>query len=129
MLKQTTKRGTMRDKRTVISNARGDGIFQFSERCETLARGKISVYIDVWDATAALAFSKYDEEHRIITKYVQADDLDDWGLSYDDLLDAVNAKGAMNKSGWYPLTERIKHAVRGRDVQALALFNERPIYR
>ena len=119
----------MKDKRVIASNMRGDGIFQFSEQCETLAKGKISVYIDVWDETAALALSKYDEQHRIKTKYVQADDLDDWGLSYGDLLDAVNAKGAINKSGWYPLTERIKQAVRGRDRQALALFNDRrPMY-
>lgn len=118
------QRGKMADKRAFVSNARSDGIFQFSEQCETLARGKISVYIDVWDATAALAFSKYDEEHRIITKYVRADDLADWGLSDSDLIDAVNAKGAINKSGWYPLTEKIKQAVRGRDRQALALFNE-----
>ncbi|HYB59418.1 MAG TPA: hypothetical protein VEB88_04130 [Candidatus Acidoferrales bacterium] len=123
------KRGKMGDKRAIASNARSDGIFQFSEQCETLARGKISVYIDVWEATIALAFSKYDEEHRIVTKYVQAGDLADWGLSYGDLLDAVNTKGAINKSGWYPLTERIKQAVRGRDRQALALFNERrPLY-
>jgi hypothetical protein len=85
---------------------------------------KISVYIDVWDEKAALAFSKYGQNHSIITKYVHADDLPDWDLSYSDLVEAVDAKGSIHKSGWYPLTEKIRQRVRGRDGRARAMFNE-----
>jgi hypothetical protein len=98
-----------------------DGKFQFSAVPETLARDKIAVYIDVWDSHAALAFSRY-ENGVIITKYVEGEDLYAWALRYEDLVEAVEAHGAINISGWYPANEKIIDAVRGRDVQAIALF-------
>jgi hypothetical protein len=101
--------------------ARHDGMFQFSEQLETLASGKIAVYIDVFDSKAALAFSLY-EGHRVITRYVNEDDLSAWGLSYSDLVEGVEAKGVIEKSGWYPVSEKIADAIRGREAQALALF-------
>ena len=98
-----------------------DGKFQFSEIPETLARDKIAVYIDVWDSHAALAFSRY-ENGVIITKYVESEALHAWALRYEDLVEAVGAHGGVDISGWYPASEKIIEAVRGREVQALALF-------
>jgi hypothetical protein len=98
-----------------------DGKFQFSEIPETLARDKIAVYIDVWDSHAALAFSRY-EDGVIITKYVESEGLHAWALRYEDLVEAVEVHGAVDISGWYPVSEKIIEAVRGRDAQALALF-------
>ena len=98
-----------------------DGKFQFSAVPETLARDKIAVYIDVWDSHAALAFSRY-ENGVIITKYVEGEELYAWALRYNDLVGAVEARGAMTISGWYPANEKIIEAVRGRDAQAIALF-------
>jgi hypothetical protein len=98
-----------------------DGKFQFSAIQETLVRDKIAVYIDVWDSHAALAFSRY-ENGVIITKYVEGEGLYAWSLRYEDLIEAVEAHGAINKSRWYPTSEKIIEAVRGRDAQAVALF-------
>jgi hypothetical protein len=100
-----------------------DGIFQFSPIPETLVRNKIAVYIDVWDSHAELAFSRY-EDGVIITKYVKDEELNAWALRYDDLIEAVEAHGAINISGWYPASEKITEAVRGRDAQAVALFTD-----
>jgi hypothetical protein len=98
-----------------------DGKFQFSEVPETLARDKIAVYIDVWDSHAALAFSRY-ENGVIITKYIEGEELHAWALRYEDLIEAVEARGALSVSGWYPASGKIIEAVRGRGAQALALF-------
>ncbi len=75
-----------------------DGKFQFSSIPETLTRDKIAVYIDVWDSQAALAFSRY-ENSLIITKYVKGEGLHAWALRYEDLVEAVEARGAINISG------------------------------
>lgn len=98
-----------------------DGKFQFSAAPETLARDKIAVYIDVWDSHAALAFSRY-ENGVIITKYVEGEELHAWALRYKDLVEAVEARGALSISGWYPANEKIIAVMCGRDAQAIALF-------
>lgn len=98
-----------------------DGKFQFSAAPETLARDKIAVYIDVWDSHAALAFSRY-ENGVIITKYVEGEELHAWALRYKDLVGAVEARGALSISGWYPANEKIIAVMCGRDAQAIALF-------
>jgi len=81
-------------------------------------------YVAVADQQASLVFVRsrwhpLDEE----TRHVFAVDLDKWGLTYDDLLDAIEqGGGALDISGTYFPTEYIEKALEGREEQIDLLF-------
>jgi hypothetical protein len=80
--------------------------------------------VAVIDQKASLVFVRsrwkpLDEE----TRHVFAADLDKWGLTYDDLLDAIEqGGGALDISGYYPPTQYIEKALEGREEQIDLLF-------
>lgn len=82
-------------------------------------------YVAVSDKQASLMFVRsrwnpLDQE----TRHVPAADLDKWGLTYEDLLDAIEQEGyTLEISGWYPPTEHIKEALKGREEQIDLLFS------
>ncbi|MDD1721119.1 MAG: hypothetical protein LUP95_03945 [Euryarchaeota archaeon] len=100
-------------------------LFSFSNRLEALRRDRITVYVDVWEKEASLAFARLsDKKGEIELIHITEESLDAWGLKYRDLIDAVEEIAAIDMSGWYPVTDTIIRALDGREAQASALFNK-----
>ncbi len=100
-------------------------LFSFSNRLEALRRDRITVYIDVWNKEASLAFARLsDKKGEVEMIHITEENLDAWGLEYRDLIDAVEEIGAIDVSGRYPVTDMIVRALDGREAQASALFNK-----
>ncbi len=104
---------------------RDSGVFTFHAQLQGLHHRTIGVFVDVWDMQATLAFARLEDEkkHAVTVKHVHRDDLEAWGVTYQDLIDAVEASGAIDMGGWYPVTAKIAEAVKARETQALALFD------
>ncbi len=105
---------------------RDSGVFTFHAQLTGLHHRTIGVFVDVWGSQATLAFARLEDEreHAVTVKHVHKDDLPAWGITYQDLVDAVEQSGTVDASGWYPVTQKIAHAVTAREAQALALFDE-----
>ncbi|MGZ4934696.1 MAG: hypothetical protein ACXV5D_09085 [Halobacteriota archaeon] len=100
-------------------------LFSFSNRLESLSRDRITVYVDVWNMEASLAFVRLsDKKGELEMIHITEESLDAWGLKYRDLIDAVEEIGAIDMNGWYPVTDTIARALDGREAQASALFNK-----
>ncbi len=103
---------------------RDSGIFTFHARLEGLHHRTIGVFVDVCDLHAVLSFARLEDEqeHAVTIKHVDDADLLGWGLTYQDLIDAVEASGTVKESRWYPVTPKIAEAVKAHEALALALF-------
>ena len=63
-------------------------------------------YIDVWDMKARLFLACNDKEGNSKAEAVENIPL---SISYEDLINAVEeAGGAINRSGWYPINDKIE---------------------
>jgi hypothetical protein len=73
----------------------------------------LRVYINVWNLAAnlAVARNRRDEKGEYYEQVKAFDDLGSIGLTYQDLIDAVEQQGALNRSGWYRITPKIHKAV------------------
>jgi hypothetical protein len=73
----------------------------------------LRIYINVWNLAAnlAVARNRRDEKGQYYEQVKAFEDLESIGLTYQDLIDAVEQQGALNSSGWYRITPRIQKAV------------------
>lgn len=87
----------------------------------------LKVYINVWNLAASLAVAKgrRDERGRYYEQVKSFEDLESLGLEYRDLVDAVEAQGMINRSGWYALSAKIRKAVFDHKDVVLALFTRK----
>jgi len=105
---------------------RDSGVFTFHAQLEGLHHRTIGVFIDVADSHATLTFARLEDEkeHAVTFKHLSEANLKAWGLTYLDLIDAVEEKDALSNPGWYPVTSKIEQAVKEHEAQALALFGD-----
>ncbi len=84
------------------------------------------VFINVQDSRALIAVTRRDtdEKGQVWEEERYFEDLESIGLTYNDLVDAVEKEGALTISGWYPLTPKIKQAVFEHKQEVLKLFEE-----
>jgi len=74
------------------------------------------IFVNVYDMAAALAVAQpYRNNNGDYSERVgYIDDLESIGITYQDLIEAVEATGgAINRSGWYACTPKIVKAVFG----------------
>ena len=101
-----------------------------------------NVCIEVFDQRASLAFTRPEQlptpdeifEQRAlgyaylikpekeIVRYIQSGQLNALALAYNDLLDCVEAQGAIDKNGWYLASAKIARAVERHPDVVHALF-------
>jgi hypothetical protein len=101
-----------------------------------------NVCIEVFDRSASLAFKRPErlptpdeifeqralgyvhlvKPEKEIVRYIQSGQLDALALTYNDLLDCVEAQGAINKNGWYLVNAKIARAVEKHPDVVDALF-------
>lgn len=101
-----------------------------------------NVCIEVFDQRASLAFTRPEQlptpdeifEQRAlgyaylikpekeIVRYIQSGQLNALALAYNDLLDCVEAQGAIDKNGWYLVSAKIARAVERHPAVVHALF-------
>jgi hypothetical protein len=69
----------------------------------------LKLFINVYDSACALAVAKsYTDENGAYCENVRyLDDLDSIGLSYSDLIYAIESQGAINVSGCYNCSNKI----------------------
>lgn len=105
---------------------RDTGVFTFHAQLQGLHHRTIGVFIDVADSKATLTFARLEDEkeHAITFKRLGEADLSAWGLTYQDLIDAVEEKDALSNPGWYPVTPKIEQGIQEHTAQVLALFGD-----
>ena len=65
-------------------------------------------YIDVWDCSASLAICENDEQGGDISHIIE-----DPPITEEEMADAVEeAGGAINMSGWYPISPQVEDRLR-----------------
>ncbi len=108
------------------SMIRDSGMLTFHAQLQGLHHRTIGVFVDVSNLKASLSFARLEDEkkHAVTIKHINTDDLKAWGLTYQDLIDAVEQSGALSNPGWYPVTPKIAQTVRAREAQAVALFED-----
>jgi hypothetical protein len=80
----------------------------FVQKCKSLAKAR-DLYVDVKEGSIRLAWSAFsDDELTSKVEYINRAEAASLGMPYELLLDAVlEAGGAINGSGHYPVTDEI----------------------